>query len=230
MPRIPTSVQDLISFCSEHGNTWQTAPTAVGLSSGQVALLKTQTGDATAAVAAQQAARDAAKAATLTANTKVATLRRTIAACIRSIVTFAEAATDPMAVFAAAQIDPTSPRTPSQPPGQPNTLSATLDDEGNITLKWKCVNPSGGNVVYNVMRRDDSAGPFTQVGVVGTRSFTDMTISAGSPSVQYQINAFRGQMAGPASPIFTLQFGHGGGGGGAFSMNKAEKVPFKVAA
>ncbi len=229
MPRVPNTVQDLINFCNEHATTWTPAPTVVGLSSAQVSLLKTQTGDATAAVAAQLAAKDAAKATTLTANTKVATLRKTIAACIRSIVTYAEAQADPMAVFAAAQVDPTAPRTPSQPPGQPTDVTATLDTEGNITLKWKCANPTGGNVVYSVMRRDDSAGDFSQVGVVGPRMFTDDSIPAGSPSVQYQIRAFRGQMSGPASSIFTLQFGHGGGGSFA-TMNKTEKAPFKVAA
>jgi hypothetical protein len=227
MPRVPTNVSDLLSFASEHYNTWQGTPASVGLSAGQITSLKGAKDDAIAAVAAQAAAKDGSKASTLTANTKVSNLRKNIAACIRSIVTFADAAADPMAIFALAQIDPTSPPTPSQPPGTPSNITATLDNEGNVTLKWKCINPPGGNVVYSVMRRDDSSGDLTQIGVIGPRMFTDDSIPAGSASVQYQIRAFRGQMAGPSSPVFLLRFGHGGGGAGLAS----ESMPaMKIAA
>lgn len=115
-------------------------------------------------------------------------------------------------MYGLAQIAPPHPRTPSEPPGQPGSINATLDDEGNITLKWKCPNPPGGNVVYSISRREDSEGAFTQVGVSGTRSFTDATIPAGSPAVQYVIRGYRGQTVGQASAIFTLQFGHMGPG------------------
>ncbi|HVU63648.1 MAG TPA: hypothetical protein VHC70_06715 [Phycisphaerales bacterium] len=212
MGRVPSTVQDLLNYCSEHASHWSGIEASIGISAGDVTNLKNQADAAIAAVAAQLAAREGAKSATLTANAAVSTLRKTIATLVRTIVTFAEASADPMEVFAKAEVPPTAPATPSLPPGQPNTFSATLDDAGNITLKWKCTNPPGGNVVYNVMRRDDSTGSYAQVGVIGKREFTDKTIPAGLGSVQYQVFAFRGQMAGPASPVFTLQFGHGGGG------------------
>jgi hypothetical protein len=201
MPRVPTSVSGLIDFCGDHASVWQSAPSAIGLH----------------------------KAATLTANGKVSALRKMIASMIRTIVNFAEDATDPDVVFAAAQIDPTSPRTPSVPPGQPGNITATLDDEGNITLKWKCVNPPGGNVVYSVMRREGATGAFAQVGITGgKREFVDQSIPAGSPRVEYVIRGVRGQLSGPASATFPLYFGHTGGGGG-MTMS-TEKAPFKVAA
>jgi len=75
------------------------------------------------------------------------------------------------------------------------------------------VNPPGGNVVYSISRREDSTGTFAQVGVSGARSFTDDNIPAGTPSIQYTIRGFRGQTVGPASAIFTLQFGHWGRAG-----------------
>ncbi len=231
MPRVPSKVSELIAFCDEHAAAWAASPTTIGLKDTQVTDLKNASTAAADAVAAQLAARSAAKSATLTANTAVSALRRTIAGCIRSIVTYAEAAADPMAVFAEAQIPPTAEPTPSAPPGQPVNLTATLDDEGDITLRWKCANPPGGNIVYSINRRTSDSGAFTQIGVVGTRSFTDSTIPAGSASVQYQIRGFRGQMAGPASPVFLLQFGHGGGGGLTISMAPStEKAPLKVAA
>lgn len=228
MPRVPANVQALVNFCAEHATTWTPSPTNLGITAGDVTKLKAAIGEAQVALAAQSAAKDAAKAATLTATTKVKALRTMIGNLVRTIVSFAEAASDPSVVFAAAQLDPTSPRTPSQPPGQPTDMTATLDTDGNITLKWKCVNPSGGNVVYSVTRRDGATGPFNQVGLVGGRTFTDESIPAGvEGGVSYQIRGIRGQLTGPASLMFTLQFGHGGGG--MFTAS-TEKAPFRVAA
>jgi hypothetical protein len=211
MPRVPTTVQDLLNFCSEHGIVWQTAPTTIGLTAAQVTAFKAATGDAVAAVTAQQAAKDSAKASTIGANTKVKALRSSVAGMIRAITTYASAQADPNTVYQNAQIDPPSPRSPSEPPGQPTNITATLDDEGNITLKWKCLNPPGGNVIYTVSRREGATGEFNQVGVAGSRAFLDDSIPAGSSTVQYIIRGFRGQTVGEASAIFTLQFGHGGG-------------------
>lgn len=213
MPRVPVTVQDLLNYCSEHSTTWTPSPTTIGLTAAMVSAFKTASMDAATAVAAQAAARDAAKATTLTANAKVKALRRSVAGMIRSISTYAAAQSDPSVVYAAAQIDPPSPRTPSEPPGQPTNITATLDDEGNITLKWKCVNPAGGNVVYSIERRDGTDGDFTTLDIVGSRVYLDETIPAGAPTIQYRIRGHRGQMDGPASATFTLQFGHGGGGG-----------------
>jgi len=76
--------------------------------------------------------------------------------------------------------------------------------------------------------RNQSVPPasFAQIGVVGKREFTDESIPAGAAAMQYQIFGFRSQTAGPASPVFTLQFGHPSGG---FSVT-TEKVPLRVAA
>lgn len=211
MPRVPRTVQDLLNFCNEHGTTWQVAPASIGLTAPMVTSFKTTCGEAISAVAAQQAAKDAAKAATITSNKSVKTLRLSVAGMIRAITTYAATQTNPETVYAAAQIAPPSPQTPSEPPGQPTNITATLDDEGNITLKWKCVNPVGGNVVYTIARREDATANFEQIGVAGSRAFLDDTIPAGSGTVQYVIRGFRGQAVGDASAIFTLQFGHGDG-------------------
>lgn len=212
MPRVPTTVQQLLNFCSEHGTVWTPSPATIGLTPLMVTAFKAATTDAVTTVAAQQAAKDAAKAATIGANIKVKALRTSVAGMIRAITTYASAQVDPNVVYQAAQVDPPSPRSPSEPPGQPTNLTATLDDEGNITLKWKCVNPQGGNVVYTIARREDPDAEFAQIGVAGSRVFLDDSIPAGSPTVQYVVRGFRGQTVGVASAIFTLQFGHGGGG------------------
>lgn len=212
MARVPRSVQDLLAFCTERDATWQSVSGSIGVSAAQLASYKAALSEATDAVTAQNAARTGAKAATLVANDKVKALRTSVAGIIRTIVTYADQQTDPIAVYAEAQIDPPAPRGPSVPPGQPTNISATLDDEGNITLRWRCINVESGNVVYIINRREGSSGNFTQVGVSGSRIFLDDSLAAGPSVVQYQIRAYRGQTAGPASPIFTLQFGRSGSG------------------
>ena len=212
MARVPTKVQDLLNLCGTLGPVWSAAPASLGITPLQASGFVDATAQAVEAVAEQAAAKKAAESATSTARSKVSDLRSNIASVIRSIDTFALASSDPAAVWAAAQIPAPQPRTPSEPPGQAFQVTATLDDEGNITLKWKCQNPPGGNVVYSVTRRQGTSGAFVQVGISGKRSFTDQTIPAGSPVVQYVIRGYRGQTVGPASAIFTLQFGQGGGG------------------
>lgn len=212
MARVPRNVQDLLNFCIEHDSLWQSVGSTCGLSAPQIAAFKTAVGEAVGAVSAQSSAKAGAKAATVLANDRVRELRTSVAGMIRTIVTYADTQGDPMAIYADAQIDPPSPRTPSEPPGQPTNITATLDDEGGITLKWKCINPDAGNVVYIINRRDGSSANFTQVGVSGSRVFLDDSLAAGPAVVQYQIRAYRGQTAGPASPIFTLQFGRSGTG------------------
>lgn len=231
MPRVPTKVQDLLNFSKEHAVTWTPVAAAIGISPAQLTAYKAIVGDAEMGLTTQTAAKDAAKSATLTANGRVRELRTNLAGMIRSITTFAEAQADPNVVYAAAQIDPPSPRTPSEPPGQPHDITATLDSEGGITLKWKCINPEGGNVVYSIMRRFGSSGAFEQAGVSGSRAFLDDSIPAGSATVQYQLRGYRGQKVGPASPVFLLQFGsEGGGGDGARTIEKATSQTLKVAA
>jgi len=217
MPRVPTTVQDLINFCEEHGEVWETAPTSIGLTATQVTNFKTVTGSAASAVSKQSADKATAKSSTITARTAVKDLRTSVAAMIRSITTYAAVQADPNAVFAAAQLEPPQPRTPSEPPGQPTNITATLDDQGAITLKWKCTNPPGGNVVYSITRRIGSTGAFNQVGASGSRIFLDESIPAGSAVVQYIVRGYRGQTVGPASATFVLQFGVQGGGGFAIT-------------
>lgn len=212
MARVPSKVRDFIAFCNEHDPVWQAAASDIGVSSSQLTEYKAALAAATSALNDQSAAKTGAKAATVLANDRVKNLRANTTSIIRSIVTFADQNADPNSVYAQAQIDPPAPRGPSEPPGPCTDITATLDNEGGITLKWKCVSPAGGNVVYSIARRDGTSGSFQQVGISGSRAFLDDTLESGPTVVQYQIRAYRGQTAGPASPVFTLQFGRNGGG------------------
>ena len=227
MPRVPKSVSEMIAFCNEHATTW-TGLTGIGILPADVTKLKSDLSAAQVAVAAQLAAKQAALNATINAKLAVSTLRKTISSLVRTIVAFAEAQAKPDTIFALAGLAPDAPRSPAAPPGQPTDLSATLDANGNLTLKWKCANPPGSTVIYSVTRAETTAGPFVQVGLVGgKRSFKDTSIPEGSGNgVTYQIQGVRGDVSGPSSFKFTLQFGNAGGG---FSVS-TETVPLRVAA
>lgn len=213
MPRLPSKVSELLTLCGSLVPVWEAAaPGSLGLLPADISSFKAAVLAANGAVADQFAAKESAKEATITANKTVRILREEGADAIRKIDAFALASADPEAVFAAAHIPAPQPRTPSQPPGQPSQVTATLDDQGNVTLKWKCTNPPGGNVVYTIGRSMSATGPFTPVGVSGRRSFTDETIPGGSTAVFYTIRGLRGQTAGPVSATFVLRFGQGGGG------------------
>jgi hypothetical protein len=210
--RISNKISVLLETCGSLSSVWETVGTSCGLTEPQITAFQTAAAAADEAVGEQFKAREAAKSSTVTANTSVKALRESLAGAIRSIDTFALAQPDPAAIWAMAQIPAPKPRTASEPPGQPFDITAELDSDGNVTLKWKCTNPPGGNVVYTVARSFSPTGTFTQVGVSGRRRFTDGTIPGGSPVVCYQVRGLRGQTVGQNSAVFTLRFGQGGGG------------------
>jgi hypothetical protein len=233
MSILPDRVDELIAFCSSHQKAWANAPTSIGLTALQVTALGTQVGAAQAAVEGQQSAKDAAKAATTAARNEVSDLRTSAADLVRAIKSYAEIQADPEAVYAAAQIPPPAPPGPTPPPGTPFDLSVELLGNGALRLKWKCNNPSGTQgTIYEVFRKigaGGGAGEFQYAGSIGTRSFTDETLPAGSSPVTYQITAVRSTQRGnPAQ--FVVNFGVSGGGGLTIASISSGNGDVKMAA
>jgi hypothetical protein len=135
---------------------------------------------------------------------------------VKQIRLFAADQPKPDNVFFLAQLPP--PKSPAfgTPPGQPYGARATLDTvTGALSVSFKCDNPKGlSGTVYVVSRRNSDAQPWTTVAITSTKRFTDATIVAGSPSIQYQIIAQRGGITGQPSGPITVSFGRAGGGGG----------------
>jgi hypothetical protein len=214
MGTYPTSPRaDFLAWCQAHTLLFQTNAAAIGLSAAQATNFKNTTTDTAAALNAQFIAKEAAKAATLTVNTKFDDLFASAAEMVRTIRTFAENTNNP-GVYAIAQIPPPPVPQPLPAPTQPTNLSATLEaTSGDITLRWKATQPEGAaGTSYIVRRRAAGQAEFAFVGVVGGKKFVDDTLVAGPDSVAYTVQAQRSDATGPVSEILTINFGRAPGG------------------
>ncbi|HYE62169.1 MAG TPA: hypothetical protein VD997_09240 [Phycisphaerales bacterium] len=212
-PVLPSKASDLINFVAAREEGWEDNLVALNIPPARIAALKAALAKAQASEAAQIKAKAAALAATTEYNTNTRLLRVEAAACVRDIETTARNSSNPGATYALGQIPaPKEPGT-APPPAQPRDLTAQIDSDGALTIKWKCSNPRGiSNVVYQVKRRLNT-GAFVLLDVVGEKQFVDATIPAGTRSVAYIVTGKRGQQSGPQSALFTVQFGVEGGGG-----------------
>lgn len=210
---LPTSKAEFLAFCAAHTETWTDNAAALSLNPTAVTAWKAALGDAQIAFTAAEAARNAAKAATLNADTLIRGVRTTTAEFIRLIKNRAATSGDPDAIFALAEID--APRPPSElpPPGQPFMLTADLNPNGSLTIRWKTNNPAGASgTSYFVQRRLGAQGSYAIVGGGTGRTFTDVTLPAGQASVYYTVQGVRGGVFGPTSEPLVVSFGIGGNG------------------
>ena len=231
MPVLPAKIQDLLDFCDGHTTTFTTNAAAIGLSSGAAISFKNATDKAKADYKAALLADDVKRAAFSTSQQSVKTLRKIAADTIAAIKAFADAATVPSVVYNLAQIPIPATPGPIPAPGTPTDFTAGIEPSGAITLRWRCVNPfGGGGTVYEIQRKSGT-GNFSVVGIVGTRSFTDTSLAAGSTGVMYQITAIRTTLRGIAN-IFVVNFGVGGGGGGGMFIASTSEgsAAMKIAA
>jgi hypothetical protein len=136
----------------------------------------------------------------------------------------AKAAVSGDSIYTLASIPIPATPSPKGPPGPPTALIVTLDGDGTLHLKWKCVNPAGATgTIYQVWRRDGADGEFAYLGGTGVKAFDDSTVPAGVTRVTYQIQAVRSTVQGPWSQ-FNVNFG-AGGGGSAMMIASVEQTP-----
>lgn len=210
MSVVPKEIVARIQFYEDHESPWLINATGIGTTAAEITALTTKISAARAAYDAQQAAKNAAKDATLALRLAVAAMSNAGSDVIKKIR--AKAATDGDNVYVLASIPAPAAPSPVPPPGTPSDFVVTLNPVGSLKLRWKCANPAGSvGTVYQLARRIGASGAFTAVGVSGTRSFEDATVPAGSASVTYQITAVRSTSVGVAAQ-FTVNFGIGGGG------------------
>lgn len=225
MPIIPETKVEQLEFCESHWPIWLAAAPSVGLSISQVNLFKGLTVVARQQYDAAQAARQAARAATVSQNDALSSAVGGTGGAsdlIRVIKAFAEMAPNPDAVYALAQIPPPAPPTPATAPGRPNNMSVTLLPTGAITLAWEATNSSAGSGgFFTVSRRLPGQPSFTVLGGAPgstresrTMSFTDSTVptSAAGAGAQYIIQGQRGTLMGEPSDAVVVQFGVEGPG------------------
>lgn len=217
MPIVPKSIADEIAFFENHNTPWSTNALAIGTTTAAVTALATQTAAARAAYNAQQAAQNAAKAATLTLKGAMDAMGIAGSDIIKSIKTKAATAGD--SVYALAEIPAPATPSPVGPPGTPSDFKVALNADGSLKLTWKCTNPGAGTI-YQIYRRVGASGEFTYLGGVGSKSFVDNTLPAGSSAVTYQMQAARSTAVG-AWAQFNVNFGVGGSGATIVSVTEA---------
>ena len=216
MGTYPTSPRAaFLAWCEAHKSIFADNALQIGLTANQATVFTNATNTANGDLTAQTVAKDAAMAATVTCDDSFGVLRHLAGEMVRSIKTYAEMQKEPNTVYTLAQIPPPATPTPMPPPGQPTNLTVTLaTSNGELTLRWKCENPSGAaGTSYIIKRKLPTQSAFEFVGVSGKKEFVDNTLFAGPDSVQYTVQGQRSDQSGPLSEIFTVNFGRLAEGG-----------------
>jgi hypothetical protein len=214
-----------LEFFEAHVPVWTAAPPpSIGLTAAQTTDLDTKTKACRTSYTALVAARSAAKNATQVFYDKYNIMLNSGRADIGLIKAYAESQTNPAAVYTAAQIPPPAAPGPGPIPTQPDNFIVGLNPDGSIKLTWKAV--GDGNTFWMVRRKLAGEGTFSFIGGSGGKSFTDLTIPAGTSSMEYTVFGQRGTVNGPESNVLAVHFG----GGDGFSFQTLEAGPAKLAA
>lgn len=228
MANIPPQPKvDQIVWFENHVPLWTAAPTTFGVTVAQCTAMDTATKSARSAYTAAVNAKQAAKNATVAQDMQVATMLnmgRDLVNVMKSFI----ANTNNAALWAQAGLEPNAAAGTAPDPVAPTALSATLDSQGNVIVKWKTSQPAGlSGVIYSV-RRSIDGGDYVLLDSVGGKTYTDETVPVGTQSVAYSIKAKRGSQASGWSEALTIRFGRVGGGG--FAITSIETTPVKLAA
>jgi hypothetical protein len=211
MGLLPENYAARITWFQSRIAIWTSNATAIGTTTTNVTDVDTRATAAADALAAQETAQNAAKAATQTLLNAMDALTNSGNIVIEQVRTKARTAGN--GVYPLANIPAPATPTPTPPPGQPTDLKVKLDATGSLGLSWKCANPPGTRgTTYNVFRRIGAAGEFTYIGGTGAREITDETVPAGAALVMYQIQAVRSTAVGPWN-TFNVFLGVDTGGG-----------------
>ncbi|MEM1010616.1 MAG: hypothetical protein AAGI46_00175 [Planctomycetota bacterium] len=205
MSVVPRKNVDKIQFFEDHISVWTAQATTIGTTEAEVTDLDTKTQAARTAYDAQQAAQNAAKAATADLNVALDAMSRAGSDIIYQIRS--QAGADGDGVYAAAQIPVPATPSPSAAPGTPYELKTEVNGNGELMLSWKCDNPAGtSGTIYQVYRSTNGSLDFEYLGGVGSRKFVDATIPAGATQITYKMQAVRSTAAGMWA-TFNVLFG-----------------------
>ena len=225
---VPIRKIERVQFYEDHIAPFTTNATAIGLVTTEVTDLDTKTSAARAAYNEQQAARQAAKAATESFKNAANAVTVAGAALLKKIRAKAEQSGDPN-VYVLAEIPAPAIPTPRAAPGTPSNLKVELDGNGALILSWKCPNPAGtSGTMYQIYRAVGAGTEFTYLGGSGEKNFTDTTVPAGATRLTYQIQAVRSTAVGMWAE-FVVNFGTNAGGAITASVTEGTPAP-KMAA
>jgi hypothetical protein len=214
MTIVPETREGKVTFYEAHLSPWAEDPASIGTTSEAVATLADLVAEARAALEDHRQAQMAARSATLRYHQAVARMHAGTGGgqwILQNIKAFAQATAD-TGVYARAQIPvPAKPGRPGSlpAPGKPYAFDAALGQIGDLTLTWKCDNPSGTvGTIYQVRRQIGMDGPFEMVGTVGDKRFLDHTIPPGTVNCMYEVTAMRSTTKGEPA-LHTMRFAGG---------------------
>lgn len=212
MPNIPDPPKvNQITWFETHYPTWLGSPSSFGIDQAEATALKSATMAARSAYEAAQAARAAAKGATQTQDARIRELLSVGRNVVNTIKAFIEQSGDPT-LWGQAGLEPPAPPGTAPNPVAPTMLTASLDSEGNVIVRWKASQPRGVSGVVYTIRRAIDGGEYAILDTVGGKEFIDEGVTIGTRTVSYTLQAKRGRQVSTLSESLTVRFGRGGGG------------------
>jgi hypothetical protein len=222
MSLVPSKATEKVAFFESRESDWSSNAVAIGTTAGAVTSLTTKVTTAKAKLLGVVTAKANLKTAVAEAQSAVRDMGQAGADIIRQIRT--KAAIDGDGVYFLANIPAPATPSPVPPPGQPANFKVELNVDGSLKLSWKCPNPSGSvGTTYQIARKTGAVGAFVPLTTVGTRSFTDTTVPAGTAQVTYKITAVRTTAVG-VSNEFVVNFGTAASGEVFASVQSAPKL------
>ena len=207
MSVLPQSDIAMIEWFEQRLADWGSDPAAIGLTGDQIITLSAQIAAARSSYNTAQQSRNTSKSATVVFHDNSSTLRSFGGDLIKTIKAFAET-TDDQNVYAEADVPPPAPPTPRGAPGMPTNITTALTNLGAIEIAWKAENASASSGAFFVLQRKlDDETQWTNIGQTGGKSFSDATVPLGTTRATYTIIPRRGELVGPASAQFAVQFG-----------------------
>jgi hypothetical protein len=205
----PRTLLQKIQWFESHVGPWNTNAVAIGTSVVEAAAFQAKTEAARAALTAADETREASKNASLALKNAVAAADVAASGVIMQIRAKAETTHNPE-VYVLGSIP--APATPSGrgAPGEASNFKVELQNNGALTLTWKCANPAGTSGTSYMVWRRIGTEQLAFLGATGLKKFVDATIPAGTVTATYQIQAFRSTMAGPWAQFnvnFTTEIG-----------------------
>jgi hypothetical protein len=240
-PVLPATGIGRITFAEAHLTTWQANAAAIGLTAPQLAAIGVAVTEARTAYDNAQVARNASRSATQTMNNAVAEMVELLAEAIRAIKLKADQDDNPD-VYALADIPAPQSPSPAGPPEAPESLVASPNADGTVTLKWQ--GSSANATFFSIWRKKVTDQGWTNLGSTSKKSFIDDTIpgpgggSSATVTYLWHVRAQRQNLISMPSTSASVSYGSdgsavagvigasvggagGGGGGGGEELSIA---------
>lgn len=207
----PQRLLERLEFFEQRAPGWVTNAATIGLTTEQATQLQNLVTGTRTAYDDAQAARNAAKSATVNQDAAFDAMDTFGAQMIKIIRAFGIATDDP-SVFATAQIP--EPKQPEpRAPVNPSNVAFSLENNGALEVRWDGTIVPGTSFLVDRQIWAGTGQPtaFVRVATVSERRFVDTDIPTGTATATYRVSALKGgqQTAGAQSTAHFVFVGNG---------------------